>query len=246
MASVNKNKVDILSKEEFSKFVASSNSYCDVIRKVGLSPSGATNKYVRDRIKREDVSIEHFYRNFGSKTPNGFKPELMFVSGSKANRGSLKRRGIELGFLNETCSFCGLGLEWNGKKLSLQLDHINGIYNDNRPENLRLLCPNCHSQTDTFAGKNAKVRERKAEVFSCKTCKKQVTARDVKCKECAFALQRKAPNLTKEILEKLVWEKPTAQIARENHLSDKAVEKRCKKFGVAKPPRGYWSQLLKK
>lgn len=51
------------------------------------------------------------------------------------------------------CSICGNTGEWNSKKLVLQLDHINGIHNDNRIENLRLLCPNCHSQTDTFCGK---------------------------------------------------------------------------------------------
>ena len=53
------------------------------------------------------------------------------------------------------CEGCGIGSEWNNKKLTLQVDHINGINYDHRPENLRFLCPNCHSQTDTFCWKNA-------------------------------------------------------------------------------------------
>jgi transposase-like protein len=58
------------------------------------------------------------------------------------------------GFPN-SCSGCGIGPEWNGKKLTLQLEHINGVYNDNRIENLTFLCPNCHSQTPTFSGKKS-------------------------------------------------------------------------------------------
>lgn len=52
-----------------------------------------------------------------------------------------------------SCAICGLGEAWNGMPLTLQLDHVNGVYDDNRLENLRWLCPNCHSQTATFAGK---------------------------------------------------------------------------------------------
>jgi len=51
------------------------------------------------------------------------------------------------------CAVCGLAAQWSGMPLTLQLDHVNGIYDDNRFENLRWLCPNCHSQTATFAGK---------------------------------------------------------------------------------------------
>lgn len=58
-----------------------------------------------------------------------------------------------LSITKENCVLCGLGSFWNGEKLSLQLDHIDGNSDNNFPENLRLLCPNCHSQTDTFAGK---------------------------------------------------------------------------------------------
>ena len=71
------------------------------------------------------------------------------------HRGSVKKRLLEAGILENRCSACGLN-EWRGKPLSIQIDHANGIRNDNRLENLRMLCPNCHSQTETFGGRNLK------------------------------------------------------------------------------------------
>ena len=65
----------------------------------------------------------------------------------------LKRRLLQEGLKTNECEECGIS-EWNGKHLVCQLDHINGIATDHRLENLRILCPNCHSQTDTFCGKN--------------------------------------------------------------------------------------------
>lgn len=80
----------------------------------------------------------------------------MLVENSKTNRGSLKKRLIKAGLLKTECYECKLGTVWNGKNLVLVIDHINGVHNDNRIENLRLLCPNCNSQTETFSGKNKK------------------------------------------------------------------------------------------
>jgi hypothetical protein len=68
-------------------------------------------------------------------------------------RGHLKRRLINLGLKEDRCEVCGIS-EWLGAPLSLALHHVNGDGKDNRLENLQLLCPNCHSQTDNFAGRN--------------------------------------------------------------------------------------------
>lgn len=83
-------------------------------------------------------------------------PELLARGKSRQN---IKQRLIRAGILENRCQECGLS-EWRGKRLSVQIDHINGIRNDNRLENLRMLCPNCHSQTETFAGYNKKIRSR--------------------------------------------------------------------------------------
>lgn len=78
------------------------------------------------------------------------------LSESKS-RVSIKRRLLEAGILKNACDECGIS-EWRGRPLSIQLDHRNGIATDHRLENLRMLCPNCHSQTSTFGARNRKRR----------------------------------------------------------------------------------------
>jgi hypothetical protein len=65
----------------------------------------------------------------------------------------LKNRMLKEGILINICSECGIS-EWNGKSISLELDHVDGVRTNHKLENLRLLCPNCHSQTDTYRSKN--------------------------------------------------------------------------------------------
>jgi hypothetical protein len=79
----------------------------------------------------------------------------LLVAGTVRNRMNLKRRLIAEGIKEPRCEGCGLNA-WHGAPLTLTLHHVNGVRDDNRLENLQLLCPNCHSQTDTFAGRNGR------------------------------------------------------------------------------------------
>lgn len=85
----------------------------------------------------------------------GLTHDEVFTEGSSYARHLLKKRLIKHKLIEYKCTECGNTGEWMGKPLSLQLDHINGVNNDNRLENLRFICANCHSQTDTYAGKNS-------------------------------------------------------------------------------------------
>lgn len=172
--------------------------------------------------------------------------EKILILGSSYNRFSLKSRLIQELLLEEKCYECGMLPEWNGKPLCLQLDHINGVANDNRIENLRFLCPNCHSQTLTFAGKRQPYS--RIEIYSCSQCHTPITRYSQLglCKKCASLRSnfknRKVERPSKEDLQKLVWEKPTTHIAKDFGVSDKAVEKWCKTYAISKPPRGYWNK----
>jgi len=80
----------------------------------------------------------------------------VFIEQSIASRVTVKRYLFDLRLKEELCEECNIGTLYNDKKLVLELHHINGVGNDNRLENLQILCPNCHSQTDTYKGANVK------------------------------------------------------------------------------------------
>jgi Zn finger protein HypA/HybF involved in hydrogenase expression len=86
-----------------------------------------------------------------------FRPvDEVFAANTNRDRGRLKARLISTGLKESRCERCGIS-DWLGRPLSLALHHMNGDRLDNRVENLQLLCPNCHSQTDTFAGRNLRL-----------------------------------------------------------------------------------------
>jgi 5-methylcytosine-specific restriction endonuclease McrA len=98
---------------------------------------------------------------YGIKKTN----EEVFVENSTYPRHRLKERIIKEEMIPYVCHECGMDDIWNGKKIVLQLDHINGVNDDNRLENLQFLCPNCHSQTHTYAAKNRHNSARKPKRY---------------------------------------------------------------------------------
>jgi hypothetical protein len=82
--------------------------------------------------------------------------EEVFVKNSTYARHNLKRRIIKENKIEYKCACCGIGPEWLGKPMPLILDHVNGINNDNRIENLRFVCSNCDSQLETYKSRNIK------------------------------------------------------------------------------------------
>lgn len=155
-----KSKVYLISDEEFKQIVANANSYSDCLREIGLETcGGSSTNILKRRINELQCSTEHFSKknNPAYKQPHGAQytlDEILVENSSYSNSTRLKERLVRENKLEYKCSFCGNIGEWHGQKLSLQLDHINGKHNDNRIENLRFLCPNCHSITETYAGKN--------------------------------------------------------------------------------------------
>jgi Zn finger protein HypA/HybF involved in hydrogenase expression len=147
-----------LTDTELKEIVAISLGYSDLMRKMGYNTKGGgTQRILKKRILDLQIDISHFKgkAHGTSNTAKQSLSEILVVNSTYINLASLKRRLLKNNLIEYKCKICEI-VEWQNMKLSLQLDHINGINNDNRLENLRLLCPNCHSQTSTFAGKNNK------------------------------------------------------------------------------------------
>lgn len=255
-------KIWTLQKDQLQKIVDESASYSDVLRKLDLSTNGASNhNRLKQRLKDDNINVSSIVVSHGhnvvcnSYLGNKAIPlEQVLVENSSYPRQSLKRRLIESDRLKYECALCGID-SWQGQKLVLRLDHKNGVPNDNREENLRLLCPNCDSQQDTYAGKNKAKRKRIPKQIPnrtalCKACGSVFEKRKRKqiycCRECVphdwNSQQSRKIVIEKEVLSKLLWEKPTVAIAKDFNVSDKAVEKLAKRYCLDKPPRGYWAK----
>ena len=150
-----KSKIYQVSDEQFIQIVQLANSYSDCLRALNLGTNGGSSTDIlKRRISELNCDISHFgSKNKQTNRAQYSLDEILIENSTYANLSRLKIRLVNEGRLEYKCACCGIST-WLNKPLSLHLDHINGINNDHRIENLRFLCPNCHSQTETYAGRN--------------------------------------------------------------------------------------------
>lgn len=152
------NKIYKLSDEQFVELLKNSSTISEVLFKLGYSVKGNSWGFAKIRQRMSDLNLDGSV--FKGKSPITKYGSLHKVNASdilkpncKHARSVLRRYVIKNNLIPYRCAICGC-VEWQGRTLSLELDHINGINNDNRIENLRFLCPNCHSQTTTYGSRN--------------------------------------------------------------------------------------------
>ncbi len=151
-----------LSREEIQEKVNHCNSICDMLEIFGFKKtSGSMANVMKNIIDTYNINTSHFkpYKRTNQK-PKYSLSEILVCNSTYTNIAKLKERIIKAGILEYRCECCGNKGVWNGQKLTLQLDHKNGDHTNHSINNLRFLCPNCHSQTETFAGRNAKYGSR--------------------------------------------------------------------------------------
>lgn len=152
--------VDRIDPDRLRRAVARSTSISETLRQLGIGISGGSYAAIKRAMERHDIDRSHF-RGQGwalgttGRTRNGARPieELLVRDSPHPSTSGLRKRLLKEGLKEPRCELCGL-TEWRERPAPLQLDHVNGDRRDNRWENLRLVCPNCHAQTDTWCGRN--------------------------------------------------------------------------------------------
>ncbi|MEV4613977.1 HNH endonuclease signature motif containing protein [Kitasatospora sp. NPDC049258] len=154
----------VYTKQLLEEAVSACQSVAGVVRHLGRQQAGGTQAHIARRIKSLGIDTSHFTgqaHNKGKRSARRLRPEQVLVQRPKdAKRVPGARIRIALAEIGrpERCEACGTGPVWHGRPLTLEVDHISGDWSDNRPENLRLLCPNCHAVTETYCGRNRKKR----------------------------------------------------------------------------------------
>lgn len=235
-------------KELLETLVKSSLSTSEVVRKLGKKPTGNSHRAISKKIKDWQIDTSHFLGQAINKSKTKPWQEVLVLKqkNHRENRVILRRALIESGRVYECENpSCTIKNKWLNNNISLHIDHINGQWRDNRPQNLRFLCPNCHSQTPNYCNpKNSRdlqtnnrgLTERYEQGRSNQTTERALG------KKVPHINARKVERPSKEELQKLVWTRPTIHIAKDFGVSDKAIEKWCKAYGIEKPPRGYWAK----
>lgn len=210
---------------ELSKIVKESISFVEILRKCHIDYVGSSIKTLKKKLDYENIDYSEVQNNklkYNYDKKRKIELKDVLVKNSTYSRNHLKRRLLEEEMLENKCQECGLLNSWNGSPITLQLDHINGVRNDNRLENLRLLCPNCHSQTSTFAGRGLKK----------KNTLKRISDTEPDWRNRDRPSKRKVDRPSKEELQHLIKTCPMTKIGKMFGVSDNAVRKWARRYGI--------------
>ncbi|MGZ4286766.1 MAG: HNH endonuclease signature motif containing protein [Solirubrobacteraceae bacterium] len=150
--------------------VASARSLAEALRTLGLRPAGGNHRTLHRLIAKYGISVDHLDPKWAlRRAPRNCATPLseILVANSTFHRGHLKERLFDEGVKRRQCELCGIGDEWRGRPMSLILDHINGVSNDNRIENLLIVCPNCAATLETHCGRKNRIDRQPRACLHC-------------------------------------------------------------------------------
>jgi hypothetical protein len=178
-------------EQEVRAAVAASQSHSAVLRVLDLCPTGGNTAVLKRWLKQWEISTEHFEARAQRSLPRVAKPlEEILVQSSSYARANLKTRLYADGIKTPTCELCGQGESWRGRPMGLILDHINGVRDDHRLENLQIVCPNCAATLDTHCGRKNRIERPER---ACVRCAVIFRARYPQQRYCSRECGRRAP-----------------------------------------------------
>ena len=174
------------SEEDARAAIAASRCWSHALRELGLRSAGGNHKVLRHWVDVWRIPTDHFDAD-AVRPASGWRREAkplseVLVEGSTYGRASLKRRLYAAGLKRRRCEMCGQDEQWRGKRMSLVLDHINGVPDDNRLDNLRIVCPNCAATLATHCGRKNGVAPTERP---CAYCDRLFTPIDARQRYCS-------------------------------------------------------------
>jgi hypothetical protein len=172
------------SEEAARDAIASSLSYAEALRRLGMCDRGGSWRVLQRWVAIWDIPTDHFdpYARSAARAKERGRPlEALLVDGSTIGSSKLKQRLYDAGLKTPVCELCGQGEMWQGRRMSLILDHVNGKRADNRLANLRIVCPNCNATLDTHCGRNAAILSDR----TCERCSRRFRARSRRQRFCS-------------------------------------------------------------
>lgn len=225
--------------EELKRLVAESSSFREVAIKRGAKPAGGNCTSISHLCKRHGLDISHMtgqVHNKGKPAKNKKTAEQVLVMGDPLSgrmAADRLRRALFEQEVPHKCNDCNID-EWNGRKLVLEIDHIDGQYWNNQRDNLQFLCPNCHS-FKTHAETKARKEQNLPNVDAERELKPPKLKKQ---KEPKLRKPSVLAHLTKEQLEALVMQNSFVAVGQMFNISDNAVRRWCKKLGIEMPGQG--------